>query len=100
MSGSRRQRDSIAPSLFPFLAVLLCTMGSLVLILMLIVATAQADAQKIAEAVAENKEDVENLAKIAIRSYQQKLDDGRIDLEKERLVLQHFEEHIFELTDD
>lgn len=96
-SASRQRRDNLAPSLFPFLAVLLCTMGSLVLILMLIVSGAQADAKQIAEEAENRRLEVESLAEHTVRSYQEQLDDGRLELEEERLVLQHFEEHILEL---
>ncbi len=48
MSRQRKQRDSFVQSLFPFLAVLLSTMGALVLLLMLIVNQAQANAKQMA----------------------------------------------------
>lgn len=98
MSRTRRQRDAVAPSLFPFLAVLLCTMGSLVLILMLIVSGAQADAKQVAQDAKDRKEEVESLVALAVSSYERQLEDGRFDLEKKRLTLQHFEEHILELA--
>ncbi len=97
MSGSRRQRDSIAPSLFPFLAVLLCTMGSLVLILMLVVSGAQASAKQVEQESRERTEEIEATIDLAKQSYRRQLEDGRIDLEKKRLALQHFEKHILEL---
>ena len=99
-SSSRQRRDNLSPSLFPFLAVLLCTMGSLVLILMLIVSGAQADAKQIAEEAENRRLEVESLAEHTVRSYQEQLENGRLELEEERLVLQHFEEHILELQDE
>ncbi len=98
MSGRRRQRDALAPSLFPFLAVLLCTMGSLVLILMLIVSQAQTQAHDIAREAVEKREEVESLAAQAIRTYEEQLDEQQLQLEKRRLALQHFESHIVELS--
>lgn len=100
MSGTRRQRETVAPSLFPFLAVLLCTMGSLVLILMLIVAGAQTTAQQVAEEARFRNEEIESQIQLAKSAYREKLDDGRIDLEQKRLMLQHYEEHILELLDE
>lgn len=100
MSGTRRQRETVAPSLFPFLAVLLCTMGSLVLILMLIVAGAQTTAQQVAEEARFRTEEIESQIQLAKSAYREKLDDGRIDLEQKRLMLQHYEEHILELMDE
>ncbi|MCA9133437.1 MAG: hypothetical protein KDA45_09795, partial [Planctomycetales bacterium] len=97
MSRSRRQRDAVAPSLFPFLAVLLCTMGALVLILMLIVAGAQASAQQIAKVAEEQVEEVESQLQLASYAYEKQLTQGRLELEKKRLALQHLEQHIQEL---
>lgn len=100
MSAGRRQRESLAPSLFPFLAVLLCTMGALVLILMLIVAGAQASTQTAAAETQKRIDESEALLGMAKRSYQKQLSEGQIALEKKRLVLQHLETHIQELLDE
>ncbi len=100
MSGVARRRETIAPSLFPFLAVLLCTMGALVLILMLIVSTAQASAQQAEQAVRERAEEIQSAMELATSSYERQLADGRLDLEQKRLALQHFEDHIFELLSE
>jgi hypothetical protein len=100
MSGSRRQRDSLAPSLFPFLAVLLCTMGALVLILMLIVAGAQTSAKEVATETNNRIEEAEALLEHAKRSFGNQLVEGRVALEKKRLILQHIEKHIQELLDE
>ncbi len=97
MSGSRRQRDTLAPSLFPFLAVLLCTMGSLVLILMLIVAGAQSSAKEIVAESQNQIEEAQGLLAHAKHAFTKQLAEGRVSLEKKRLVLQHLEEHIQEL---
>lgn len=97
MSRSSRQRDSLTPSLFPFLAVLLCTMGALVLILMLVVSGAQASALQIAEQSVEQAEQVESQLKLASHGFQKQLTAAQIELEKKRLGLQHLENHIQEL---
>lgn len=99
MTG-RRQRDTVAPSLFPFLAVLLCTIGALVLILMLIVATAQASAQKVVQTQVEENELLESQVELVHYATEDRLAVGRIDLEKKRLQLQHVENHIQELLDE
>lgn len=98
MSAARRKREQLAPSLFPFLAVLLCTMGALVLLLMLIVSDAQVTAQEVAQVAEQRKEELQSLADAKLRAQQKQLDDQRFELEQKRLVLQHFEEHIEELT--
>lgn len=100
MSAGRRQRESLAPSLFPFLAVLLCTMGALVLILMLIVAGAQASTQTAVEETQKRIDESEALLDMAKRSYEKQLNEGQIALEKKRLVLQHLETHIQELLNE
>ena len=97
MSRSSRQRDSLTPSLFPFLAVLLCTMGALVLILMLVVSGAQASAVQIAEQSVHRAEEVESQLKLASHGFQKQLTEAQIELEKKRLGLQHLENHIQEL---
>ena len=98
MSAARRKREQLAPSLFPFLAVLLCTMGALVLLLMLIVSDAQVTAQEVAQVAEQRKEELQSLADAKLRAQQKQLDDQRFKLEQKRLMLQHFEEHIEELT--
>ncbi|MCC7334979.1 MAG: hypothetical protein IT422_07780 [Pirellulaceae bacterium] len=100
MSRASRQRDSLAPSLFPFLAVLLCTMGALVLILMLVVSAAHASALQIAKQSTQQTEEVESQLASANRGFQKQLTEARLELEKKRLGLQHLENHIQELLDE
>ncbi len=100
MTRSRRHRDAIAPSLFPFLAVLLCTMGSLVLILMLIVAGAQASTRRVTQAVEEEIEFRTAAVELKEKSLQKDLEESRIEVEKKRLALQHVENHIQDTLDE
>ncbi|MEO8271559.1 MAG: hypothetical protein ABI557_17680, partial [Aureliella sp.] len=100
MSRASRQRDSLAPSLFPFLAVLLCTMGALVLILMLVVSGAHASALQIAKQSTQQTEEVESQLALANHGFQKQLTEARLELEKKRLGLQHLENHIQELLAD
>ncbi|MEM8732797.1 MAG: hypothetical protein AAGG44_01150 [Planctomycetota bacterium] len=100
MSGGRRKRDDLSPSLFPFLAVLLCTMGSLVLILMLVVSGAQAEARQVTTRAIEEREEQEAILEHAKDYFSEQLEDLTLDLEKERIALTHFEEHILELTEE
>ncbi|QEG02065.1 hypothetical protein Mal15_61480 [Stieleria maiorica] len=51
MSGRRRQ--TLSPTLFPFLAVLVCTLGTLILLLALVAQNTSDAAQQIAETAAE-----------------------------------------------
>lgn len=100
MSRASRQRDSLSPSLFPFLAVLLCTMGALVLILLLVVSGAQASALQIAEQSAQQVEEVESQLNLANHGFHKQLTEAQLELEKKRLGLQHLENHIQELLDE
>ncbi|WP_182868421.1 hypothetical protein [Stieleria mannarensis] len=52
MSGRRRQ--SLSPTLFPFLAVLVCTLGTLILLLALVAQNTSDAAQQIAETTVED----------------------------------------------
>jgi hypothetical protein len=47
---SRRRRQGLSPSLFPFLAVLVCTLGTLILFLALVAQNATTAAERSAEA--------------------------------------------------
>ena len=97
---SRRARGALAPSLFPFLAVLLCTMGSLVLILMLMVSGASATANKAITKRKQKREELESDVRRATLAFHRQLEEGRVELEKQRLVLEHYEEHILELMEE
>ena len=100
MSPRRKQRDSFVQSLFPFLAVLLSTMGALVLLLMLIVNQAQATAKQMATEKKMQIEDAEAKLDILRSSFEEKLGDSRLEIERKRLTLQHLEKHIAELIDE
>jgi hypothetical protein len=97
---SRRPNSANAGvSLFPFLAVLLCTMGSLVLLLMLIASQtkAQAEAEKAlaakpkidTEAIRRREEDLQWKIDQLAKSREKTL----ADVAEHRAQLSHFEEH-------
>src|SRR5215471_18192849 len=46
MSGSGRKRETAGVSLFPFLAVLLCTMGALIVLLVILARRVEAQARE------------------------------------------------------
>ena len=100
MSRRRKQRDNFVQSLFPFLAVLLSTMGALVLLLMLIVNQAQATAKQMAEEKKVQIEDAESNLQLIRNTFEEQLDDRRLELERKRLLLQHLEKHIQELIEE
>jgi hypothetical protein len=94
------KRDNSTPSLFPFLAVLLCTMGALVLLLVLIVSKAQASAKQLVTEKKQQVEELETQIDLARDKMQSQLEQGRLDLEKKRLALQGLEQQIRELTEE
>jgi hypothetical protein len=100
MSGASRRRESLAPSLFPFLAVLLCTMGALVLILMLLVSGAQNTAHESARQADEEFEWEQEKIRLVKNKLNSKYEEAKIELEKKRLVLQNYEKHIQELMEE
>jgi hypothetical protein len=100
MKRRRKQRDNFVQSLFPFLAVLLSTMGALVLLLMLIVNQAQATAKQMAADKKTEIEDAESNLELLRNSFEEQLDDRRLELERKRLTLQHLEKHIKELMEE
>ena len=52
---SRRRRQILSPTLFPFLAVLVCTLGTLILLLALVAQNTSDHAQKIAEQLSDSQ---------------------------------------------
>jgi hypothetical protein len=100
MKRRRKQRDNFVQSLFPFLAVLLSTMGALVLLLMLIVNQAQANAKQMAADKKMEIEDAESNLELLRDSFEEQLDERRLELERKRLTLQHLEKHIKELMEE
>ncbi|MFP6620975.1 MAG: hypothetical protein VB877_16650 [Pirellulaceae bacterium] len=110
MRRRRTPRSSLAPSLFPFLAVLICTMGALIALLVLGVQQAHVHAEVIAEhrevlsqqqleVVAEKRLQAEDL-----RWQQDVLEEQRTakmaEFSERRLQLSHLEKHLRELQDD
>ncbi len=111
MSG--RRRSTLAPSLFPFLAVLVCTLGTLILLLALVAQNAMTAAEreaaeKAAEKLAQAKEDKDLVSKPTQAQAQQMIDEGAFrvaqlvsfrnaqtaDLENRRDRITHLEDHI------
>lgn len=100
MSRGNSRSDGLAPSLFPFLAVLLCTMGALVLILMLSVAGAQSATTQILNELEEQYQLEEAKLELVKSGLSEKMAENRITLEKKRLALQAIEQHIDELLEE
>ncbi|MCO8120309.1 hypothetical protein NHH03_01075 [Stieleria sp. TO1_6] len=104
MSGRRRQ--TLSPTLFPFLAVLVCTLGTLILLLALVAQNTNDAAEQIAEQAAEKASEMENhltvgQVKELIEEEQFRLDElvsfrdaQTSDLEDRRNQLAHLDDHM------
>lgn len=104
MSKRSRKANDFSPSTFPFLAVLLCTIGALVLILVITVVHSRASANKVAEAEYEEKlenakEQSDYLVSIS-EELQARRERVKKELERRRRELSHIEDHIERLKDD
>jgi hypothetical protein len=116
MSGRRRQ--SLSPSLFPFLAVLVCTLGTLILLLALVAQNATETAeqnaraqQRVAEAKLKAAEAVPAPPRMTAKAVDSMISEQRFrfeqlvafrdkqtaDLEQRRDQLTHLEDHVARL---
>ncbi len=98
MSRSKRRGDSTAPALFPFLAVLLCTIGALVLILVLTVANSHASAKREAEDAMTNVKDTSDIMQVVSEELVAQREDIKSKIERRRRDLADIENHIARLA--
>ncbi len=98
MSRSKRRGDSTAPALFPFLAVLLCTIGALVLILVLTVANSHASAKREAEETMTDIKDTSDVMQVVSEELEAQREDLKSKVERRRRDLADIEDHIARLT--
>lgn len=104
MKRRQRTQSAAAVSMFPFLAVLLCTMGALILLLVLLAQQAKLEAastreEKLrkAEAVEEQYDKMHRKLQSTQAALRRELEDIGSTLAEERLALSHVEEHAREL---
>ncbi|MCO6457919.1 MAG: hypothetical protein J5I93_21660 [Pirellulaceae bacterium] len=106
MRRPRFRKPATEVSLFPFLAVLICTMGGLIVLLVMVVQQARVDARTIADSERRLREDDSSLRELQLRREeyewrQQVLAEQRGKQTEEigdrRLELGHLEEHLREL---
>ena len=98
-----RRQNTVSVSLFPFLAVLICTMGALILVLVVIARQARLQAaQDTVAATAQRRVDLKDdrdLAAWQIGELQQSRQKTESDLAEARLALGHVEDHARRLHD-
>jgi hypothetical protein len=108
---TRRRRQSLSPTLFPFLAVLVCTLGTLILLLALVAQNTSDAAAQIAEqaaAKAAEQNTTEPSDALTVRQVRQLIEEEAFrleelvsfreaqtgDLEQRRNQLAHLEDHM------
>jgi hypothetical protein len=100
-SRSKRSRaESLSPALFPFLAVLVCTMGALVLILVIVVSQASASAKQtvqLKEDALLEQSDMVEVASEEMKAQRQKQQEA---INNRRAQLAGIEDHIDRLIDE
>ncbi|MDZ4848994.1 MAG: hypothetical protein SGI77_06850 [Pirellulaceae bacterium] len=100
-SRSRRLRaDSFAPALFPFLAVLVCTMGALVLILVLVVSQASASAKQNLQAEEDALLEASDMVEVASEEMKAQRKKQQEAIDNRRSQLAAIEDHIARLMDE
>lgn len=98
MSRRKRRSDNLAPALFPFLAVLLCTIGALVLLLAITVTNSHASAKREAEVAFLAAKDQRNLAQAFSEELENQREEFKKKIENRRRELQDMEDHIQRLN--
>lgn len=105
MTRRGRHKPQVGVALFPFLAVLICTMGALIVLLLLLVQQARVDASTLAKDQAPEKVDEAALTQRLEDAdwRRQILEQQRLEraqaLTDQRLALAHLEDHIRRLQD-
>ncbi len=102
MKRQRVRKPTVGVSLFPFLAVLICTMGALIVLLVMVVQMARVHAAEETQVVDEiESPDAQRMEQESYEWRQQLLDEQRETLTEKladgRLELSHLEKHIRDL---
>ena len=98
MSGGKRRGDNTVPALFPFLAVLLCTIGALILILVITVADSYASARMEAEVAVADIKGTTELMEVISEELEAQREELKAKVERRRRDLADIEDHISRLT--
>ncbi len=97
MSRSKRRSDNTAPALFPFLAVLLCTIGALILILVITVTNSHASARRDAELAMTEVNDTSDIMEVVSDELAAQRENLKTKVERRRRDLANIEDHIIRL---
>ncbi len=85
-------------SMFPFLAVLLCTVGALILMLVLIVDQSQASVKQAIDERAEKAEELRAQVEVVRESFREDREKIQLEIERKRMVLQSLEQQTSDLS--
>jgi hypothetical protein len=97
---TRKRGDDLAPALFPFLAVLLCTMGALVVVLVLVVSQASASAKHTLLAQQDQLQEASDLVEMASEEMKARRELQQKAIDNKRSQLTGIEDHISRLIDE
>ena len=98
MSGTKRRSESTAIAIFPFLAVLLCTVGALVLILVVTVSNSRSSAKRNTEEAMEELKDASDLMHVVSEELEAQRESLKAKVEHRRRDLTDIEDHISRLN--
>jgi len=98
MTKRKRRSDNYAPALFPFLAVLLCTIGALFLILAITVTNSHASARRDAELAMTDVKDSVDVMEVVSEELVAQRESLKKQVERRRRDLADIEDHIQRLT--
>jgi uncharacterized protein YoxC len=100
MSRHRRgsRSEQLAPALFPFLAVLLCTMGALVLVLVLVVSQASASAKQALDEGQAAWQEVADVVEVVSAEMLARREQQQEAIDRKRSQLEAIEDHIQRLV--
>ena len=98
MSGTKRRSESTAIAIFPFLAVLLCTVGALVLILIVTVSNSRSSAKRNTEEAMEELKDASDLMHVVSEELEAQRESLKAKVERRRRDLTDIEDHISRLN--
>lgn len=97
---SRRQRRSLSPNLFPFLAVLVCTLGTLILLLALVSQKAEESAEQMVDQQTESARLIAEEERWEAEKLIEHRRQQTAELDKRRSELAHVEDHARRLRDE
>ena len=98
MSQATRRHGDHSNSLFPFLAVLLCTVGALILMLIMIVGQSQASVKQAIDERADKAEMLRAQVESVRESFREDREKIQLEIEKKRMTLQSLEQQTTELS--